>query len=321
MPKRDYYDILGVSRGAASDAVKKAYRKLARQYHPDVAKDKKTAEAKMKELNEAYAVLSNSQKKQAYDQFGHAAFDQTAGFGQPFNSAQGQTKTHRAGPFTYTYTTGGGLGDLFGEDPESIFDLFFGAGAGRPRKGRDLHLGLGIRFADAVKGAEREISVGRRRLKIKIPAGAQTGTELRFAGEGAAASQKGAPAGDLFLHLEVGSHPLFRRVGADVWTEVEINLVTAVLGGVVEVPVVDPPEADGRGTAKLKIPPGTQPGAEFRLRGKGMPRLRGPSASSGLRPPGGSGRGNCYIRIRVKIPQKLTREQRGLWEKFRKAGR
>jgi len=317
VPKRDYYDILGVSKGAASDAVKKAYRKLARQYHPDVAKDKKTAEAKMKEINEAYAVLSNPQKKQAYDQFGHAAFDQTAGFGQPFGFAQdrpfgfarGQAKTYRAGPFTYTYATGGGLGDLFGEGPESIFDLFFGAGANRPRKGRDLHLRLGVGFADAVRGAEKEIAVGRRRLKIKIPAGAQTGTELRFAGEGAAASQKGLPAGDLFLHLEVESHPLFRRVGADVWTEVAIDLVTAVLGGVVEVPVVDPSAGSGQGTAKLKIPSGTQPGTEFRLRGKGMPRL------------GGRSRGDGYVRITVKIPQKLSREQRGLWEKFRKAAR
>jgi len=307
---RDYYDILGIAKGASIEEIKKAYRKLARQYHPDVAKDKAAAEAKMKELNEAYSILSNPQKKQAYDQFGSAAFDQTAGFGQGFGgfSWGPQNHAYRQGPFTYTYTTSGGspnfaeadLGDLFGGG-EDLFDLFFGRSR-RPRRGRDLEYSLTVDFADAVRGLEQELTIGGKKMKVKVPPGARTGTRLRFVGQGEPGPQN-LPSGDLYIRLEVRPSSQLVREGNDIYALVEISFIQAILGDELRVPVVDPAAESGVGLVKLKVPAGTQPGAEFRLRGKGMPKL-------------GGGRGDAYIRLKITIPQKLTRQQKELLERY-----
>lgn len=302
MAKRDYYDILGLSKGAPVDEVRKAYRRLARQYHPDVDKSP-GAEARFKEVNEAYQTLSNPQKKQAYDQFGHAAFDQTAGFGQGFGGFDfggfgGRAQSGRWGPFTYTYSTNGGADfeDLF-SDTGNIFDMFFGGPFRRARKGRDLRYVIAVDFLDAVRGLEQEIGISGKKMRVKIPAGVESGMELRFAGGGEPGSE-GVPPGDLYLRIQVNSHPVFFRRGRDVFVEQEISMIQAALGDVIEVPVIDPSTSSGQNTVKLKIPAGTQPGTEFRLRGKGVPLLRG------------SGRGDVYVRIRIKIPTKLSRKQR-----------
>lgn len=316
----DYYDTLGIPRGSSIDDVKKAYRKLARKYHPDVDKSP-GAEEHFKKINEAYQVLSDPQKKQAYDQFGSAAFSQTGGFGQGFwgfdwGFGPGtQTRAYRKGPFTYTYTTntgeaGEGFTDFDFEDllggTGSIFDMFFGGGL--RRRGRDLRYSLTIDFVDATKGLEQEITVKGRKLKVKIPSGVMDGTQLRFAGEGEDAPRgprgERYSRGDLYLHIQLKPHPKFERRGDDIFVDVEISFPQAAIGTVVEVPVVDPPKPTGEGTAKLKIPAGTQSGTKFRIRGKGMPRLRG------------RGQGDAFVRVFVKIPEKLTKEQKRLIEEL-----
>lgn len=314
--KRDFYEILGVPRGSSIEEIKKAYLKLARQYHPDVSVNKAQAEEKMKEINEAYSVLSDPKKKQAYDQFGHAAFGQTGGYGQGFGGFAGwpfgpQSGTGRQGPFTYTYSTtgpGGGfeevdLGDLFGEGGD-ILEMFFGGGRRSPRRGRDVRYSLTVDFAAAVRGLEREIAVGGKKLKVRVPAGARTGTQLRFAGQGEP-GPRGLPAGDLYLQLNVQPHPELVREDDDTFLVEEITFDQAILGDTLRIPVVDPASPAGVGVKELKIPPGTQPDTEFRLRGMGMPRLRG-------------GRGDAYIKIKIVIPKKLTREQREILEKYQR---
>lgn len=316
----DYYDILGIPKGSSIDGVKKAYRRLARKYHPDVDKSP-GAEERFKKINGAYQVLSDPQKKQAYDQFGSAAFSQTGGFGQGFwgfdwGFGPGtQTRTYRKGPFTYTYTTSTGeagegvtdfdFEDLFGGGG-SIFDMFFGGGF--RRRGRDLRYSLTIDFVDAVKGLEQEITVKGRKLKVKIPPGVTNGTQLRFAGDGEEAppGPRGEkyPRGDLYLYIQLKSHPKFERRGDDIFAVAKISFSQAALGTVIEVPVIDSSKPAGEGTAKLKIPAGTQSGTTFRIRGKGMPRLRG------------RGQGDAFVRVFVKIPEKLTKEQRRLIEEL-----
>ena len=296
---RDYYEILEVGKGASAAEIKKAYKNLAKKHHPDVDKSA-GANEKFKEINEAYQVLSDSQKKAAYDQFGSAAFDPSAGSGRGGSS--------QWGPFTYTYTTGGGpsasdFGDF--SDPFSIFEQVFGSrGFGRqPRRGRNLYYTIQIDFMDAIRGLTQEVLLNGKKLKIKIPAGIRDGAEIKFSGEGEEGPQ-GLPPGDLYLNVRIKPHPAFTRIGDDVYILKEISFPKAALGDTIEVETVDPSTSSGQATAKLKIPAGTQSGTQFRLRGKGVPHLRG------------RGRGDQYVRVRVNVPQKLSRQQKKLLGEF-----
>ena len=276
--KRDFYEVLGVSKTASAAELKKAYRQLALKYHPDRNKAADAAE-KFKEISEAYEVLGNTEKKQTYDQYGHAAFDPSQGFG---GASQGQ----RQGPFTYTYTTDGGQGGYdFGgfSDPFEIFESFFGGGRSAYGRKAIPRYGLTIEFMEAVKGCQRTLVHQGKEYTIKIPAGADDGTRIRF--------------NDFYVTVEVKTHDTFKRDGADLFINQEISFSQATLGTVIQVPTVD-------GQLKLKIRPGTQPNTLVRLRGKGMPHLRG------------SGHGDQYVRLIIKVPERLSRHQKQLLEEF-----
>ncbi|MBI4059022.1 DnaJ domain-containing protein [Candidatus Microgenomates bacterium] len=291
--KRDYYDILGVTKNASSEEIKRAYRKQALEWHPDRNKSAE-AEQKFKEASEAYEVLSNPEKKNAYDQFGHAAF--TPGgmpgggpFGGGFGGGGGQARTGRYGPFTYTYTTSGG-GSPFGDfgDPFEIFEQFFGGGSPfGDRRAQKPHYHLEISFKEAAKGVEKTVAIEGKKRTIKIPAGADDGTHLAFA--------------DFDITIGVQPDPVFRREGSDVIVEVVIPFSLAVLGGEIKVPTID-------GDLKLRIRPGIQSGSMMRLKERGIPHLRG------------RGRGDEYVRVNVAIPEKLTRDQKELIEELAEEG-
>lgn len=290
--KSDYYDILGVSKGASAGEVKKAYRKQALEWHPDKHKDnKEAAEKRFKEINEAYQILSDTEKRRAYDQFGHAAFAPggapagAAGFGGgPF------TKTGRYGPFTYTYTsTGGGpfAGFDFG-DPFEIFAQFFGGSPFGARPGRSIpRYSLTIDFMEAIKGVEKEVSMEGKKRKIKIPAGVDDGSRIRF--------------GNFILSINVKPHEVFERDGADIFVRVAIPYSLASLGGTIKVPTVD-------GDVKIRIRPGTQSGAMIRLKGKGASHLRG------------RGSGDQYVRVAVAVPETPTKVQKETIKKLKEEG-
>ena len=359
MSKRDYYEVLGVSKTATQDELKKAYRKLARKYHPDLNKDNEEAAEKFKECNEAYSVLSDDQKRAQYDQFGHAAFENGGmGGGGGFGGA-------------------GGFGGFGGSGMEDIFDMFFGGQGGRggsrtksgPQRGADLRFDLEITFEEAAFGLEKEINLYRdetcdhchgegaepgskvescpecngtgyvrftqntmfgqmvnerpcsrckgegkiisepckecrgkgtvkrnKKLKVKIPAGVDNGSRLRVSGEGEAGA-KGGPNGDLYVYLYVKPHKFFERDGTTVLCEVPINIVQATLGADIKVPTLD-------GQVTMKVPEGTQPGKVLRLKGKGIPSLRGGS------------RGDQLVRIKVVVPTKLSDKQKDALRKF-----
>ena len=303
--KRDYYEILGLSKGASEDEVKRAFREAARKHHPDV--DKTTgAEARFKEINEAYQVLSNPEKKRAYDQFGHDAF------GAGASGPAGGNPFAGGGPFTYTWSSNGGninIEDLFGGGQMGdIFDTFFGGGfSRRPRKGRDSHFEIAVEFLEAAFGVEKEISYGSKKLKIKIPAGAYNGLQLKFAGEGEAAT--GLPSGDLYLHILVRPSPEFSREGDDLYVLKTIPFTLAALGGEITVPALGESKFEGIKNIGLKIPAGTQFGTDFRVRGRGVPHLHG------------RGRGDLFVRILVEIPKKLSREERRVLEELQHLAR
>jgi len=284
--KSDYYDILGVSRNATKEEIKKAYRQKALEWHPDRNKAAE-AEEKFKEINEAYEILSNQKKRQAYDQFGHAAFEPGAGFGYP----GGFTRTYKKGPFSYsyTYTTGGspfeGFGFDFGgfSDPFEIFESFFGGASPFRQRERIPRYGITLDFLEAVKGCEKEVEVAGKKRKIRIPPGVDDGSRIQFH--------------DFYLTIEVKPDKIFKRDGYDLFIDYKIPFTIAALGGISEVPTIDKP-------VKLRIRPGTQSGTLVRLRGKGVPYLRGRS------------RGDQYIRLIVEIPQKLSPKQKRLLEEF-----
>jgi len=292
---KDYYVVLGGNKSASAAEIKKAYKQLAKKHHPDVDKSA-GANEKFKEINEAYQVLSNSEKKATYDQFGHA--------GHP-SAGAGQAGQGGWGPFTYSYTGGGSpdLGDF--SDPFSIFEQVFGSrGFGRqPRKGRNLRYSLIIGFMDAIKGLTQEVALNGKKLKVKIPSGIRDGAEIKFSGEGEK-GPKGLPPGDLYLMIRIRPHLDFTRIDDDIYILQEISFTKAALGDTIEVETVDPSTSSGQGAVKLKVPAGTRPGTQFRLRGKGVPRLNG------------RGRGDQYVRVQVKIPKKLSREQKRLLKEF-----
>ncbi len=347
MTNRDYYEILNVGRNASPEEIKAAFRGLARKYHPDVNKSPE-AEAKFKEINEAYGVLSDPEKRAAYDRFGHAGVNGM-----------------------------GGMPDFTTMDFSDIFEEFFGFGMGTsrrrnaPRRGADLSTVLQITFEEAVFGVDKEIEItrdeicstcrgsgaepgttpvrcstcggrgevrqtrqtflgsmvqvitcptcngtgeviatpchtcrgrGMERKTVKkivsIPAGVDNGTQIRLAGEGQPGSN-GGPHGNLYIEIRVKEHQFFRRKGDDLLLDLNINVAQAALGAEIEVPTID-------GTAKLNIPAGTQPGKIFRLKGKGVPNVRG------------TGRGDQVVIVNVEVPQRLSQDQRALFEQLAK---
>jgi DnaJ-class molecular chaperone len=292
--KSDYYDILGISKGASADEIKKAYRKQALEWHPDRHKDdKEAAEKRFKEINEAYQILSDPQKKSAYDKFGHSAFAPGGGMsggaagGGPFG------QTGRAGPFTYTYYSSNGQqgGNPFANfdfgDPFEIFEQFFGGSPFASRQRRVPRYSITLDFMEAVNGVEKQVNIEGKRRKIKIPAGVYEGARINF--------------GDFLLSVNIKPDKLFERDGEDVYVKVAISYSHAVLGGEISVPTVD-------GDVKIRIRPGTQPGTMIRLRGKGIAKLHG------------RGKGDEYLRINVLVPERLSREQKRLLEEMKDSG-
>ncbi len=350
MAKRDYYEVLGINKSASADQIKSAYRKLAVKYHPDKNKGDKASEEKFKEASEAYHVLSNAERKQNYDNFGHAAFE---------NGGGGR----------------GGFGNFdFSSSFSDIFEDIFGEGFGGGRRSRrsnnrgsDLRYDLSITLEEAYSGKKQDIKFstsekcntckgsgskpgtsasscsmcgghgqvrssqgfftiqqtcpqcsgsgeqitnpcsecsgqGKRqaskRLSVTIPKGVDDGTRIRLSGKGEAGT-KGAGSGDLYLFINVYSHDLFKRSDENLFFECPISIADAALGTSIEIPTID------GGKAKIKIPAGTQSGKQFRLKGKGMPFMRG------------SGNGDLYIQVNTEVPISLNREQKELLEKFR----
>ncbi len=355
MSKRDYYDVLGVAKGASADEIKKGFRRKAKELHPDRNADNPEAESQFKEANEAYDVLKDADKKAAYDRYGHAAFEGGMG-GRPGGGM------------------GGGQGD-FASAFSDVFDDLFGdfmggggrgRGGGRASRGSDLRYNLGISLEEAHEGLQKTINVptsvscgscngtgaesgsepttcptcsgmgkvraqqgfftvertcptcsgngqiiknpcttcrgaGRtereRALSVNIPAGVETGTRIRLAGEGEA-GMRGGPQGDLYIFIEVADHALFERDGVNLFCQVPVSMAKAALGGDVEVPTID------GGRSRVKIPAGSQSGRQMRLRGKGMPALRG------------AGQGDMFIEMAVETPVNLTSRQKELLEEF-----
>ncbi len=283
--EKDYYKALGVSKSATHDEIKRAYRKLALEFHPDRNKTKEAGD-KFKEITKAYEVLSNDEKRKMYDQVGHAAFEQGAGQG-PFGGGGGQS-SGQYGPFTYSYQTNGGGADFdFGgySDPFEIFEQFFGGGSPFGQRQRRPIYSAAISFMDAALGTEKELIINGEKQKIKIPAGVDSGSRIRFE--------------KYDIVLDVKPDARFAREGSDVVSEKEISFTQAAIGAEISVATVD-------GDIKIRIPEGTQPGTLIRLQGRGIPHLRG------------SGRGSHYVRIKVVVPKKLSKQQRDLLEEFQK---
>lgn len=294
---KDYYETLGVSRSADEKAIKQAFRKMAKKYHPDANRDDPNAEMRFKEVNEAYEVLSDKDKRSMYDRFGTVNPQQQAPWGQ--NPAGGSN-----GQYSYNGTNVdfGDLGDIFGSlfgrrgdraaAPSNMGSPF---GNTRTARGQDIEQKVSITLQEAYSGATRLITKGDRTVRVNIPAGAKTGTKVRLAGEGEAGTQPG----DLYLVLEVEPDSRFERDGDNLTTDVKVDMFTALLGGDAEVPTLGRP-------IKLKIPAGTQSGRKFRLSGKGMPVLNQSDRY-----------GDLFARILVTVPEKLTPEQRELVEQLK----
>jgi curved DNA-binding protein len=294
MTAKDYYQTLGVKKGAPPEDVKKAYRKLAVKYHPDKNPGNKEAEEKFKEISEAYAVLSDPQKKAQYDQFG------STGFHQRFS----QEDIFRDFDF----------GDIFqgtGVGTEDIFSRIFGGGFQgggryRPRKqkGSDYAMELPITFRESAEGGEKRVSFLRdgekEELSVKIPPGIESDAKLRVQGKGEK-GQQGGPAGDLYLTIKVGTDPVFSREGDDIVVEREIRFSEAALGASLEVPTLE-------GNKRVKVPAGIQPGTKIRLKGFGFPHM------------GKASKGDLYVKITVKVPSHLSTSQKKLIEELAETG-
>jgi len=276
--KKDFYELLDVKKGSSKDEIKSAYRKMAMKFHPDRNKSP-DAEEKFKEINEAYEVLSNDQKKAAYDQYGHAAFDPNSG------PSGGHTYTQQNGP-NFTYTQGGnpfGGADFdFGgfSNPFDIFEQFFGGGGFRQQNHKQLATyKISVSFLEAANGVEKEVVIDGKKKKIKIPAGVDDGQRIRFT--------------DFILYIDVQPDKIFKREGNDVFVTITLSFTQATLGTTIEVPTLDQP-------LTVRVKPATQPNTLIRLKGKG------------IRDVNGYGIGDLYIRLLVEIPSRLTSRQKEL---------
>ncbi len=287
MAKKDYYEVLGVSKNASDDEIKKAYRKLAVKYHPDKNPGNKEAEEKFKEISEAHEVLSDKQKRARYDQFGHAGVGGNGGMGgNPFQGGGFQN-------FNFDFGGGGGgLDDILG----SIFG--FGGGPRRPARGADYRTTVTLTFEEAVFGTTKVVSADGKDLKVKIPAGIDDGMSIRLNGKGGAAP-KGGTKGDLYVFIRVKPHKHLTREGTIILSETRISMADAALGTTVDVETVD-------GNVRMRIPAGTQSGTPFKLSGHGVPLMR----SDG-------DRGPHIVTVIVETPKNLTKRQKELLEEFR----
>lgn len=299
MSKRDYYEVLGVSKNASDDEIKKAYRKLAVKYHPDKNPGDKAAEEKFKEISEAHEVLSDKQKRARYDQFGHAGVGGSAAGGNPFggqagNPFGGGSYTFNGQSFNFDFggAGAGGLDDILG----SIFG--FGSHARQPRRGADYRTHLVVTFEEAIFGTTKTLEVEGKKIKLKIPQGIDDGMSIRLAGRGGPAPEQGGQKGDLYVQVRVKPHKHLTREGYIILSEEKISMVDAALGTEIEVETVD-------GPITMKVPAGTQSGTPFKLSGHGVP----------MRADGD--RGPHIVTINVEIPKKLTKKQRELLEEFK----
>jgi len=302
MEYKDYYKILGVNRNADQKEIRKVYRRLARQYHPDVNPGDRSAQERFKEINEAYEVLSDPEKRQKYDQLGTSwrqwqrMGGDPSGFdwGRWFAGQPGQVHVHY-GDLDEILRDLGGFSDffqaIFGGVPKSSWRT-------TPRRGQDYEQEVEITLEEAFRGTARILSKDGRRLEVKIPPGVGAGSRIRMAGEGS--DGYGGAKGDLFLRIKVAPHPRFRREGDDLHVEVPLDLYSALLGGEVRVPTL-------KGDIMLKIPPETQSDKTFRLQGQGMPNLKDPQK-----------RGDLYAKVKVRLPEKLTTKERELFEELRR---
>lgn len=295
MDKRDYYEVLGVAKSATPEEIKKAFRKKAVELHPDRGGD----EAKFKEVNEAYEVLKDPQKKQAYDQFGHAAgADQPGGGyggGNPFGAGFGGFQGQGFDPNEIRFDFGGGIND--------IFDMFF---RGQQNRTRDVEIAIAIDFEEAVKGTTKELSLrvadnkngGRKQenIKIKIPAGIDSGQSIKLEGKGEI--NPNGDRGDLYVRVQVRADSRFDREGSNIISKVHIDMVDAALGTEMEVETIS-------GKVKLKVPPGTQPGKVLKLSGKGMPILNTDR------------HGDHYVVVEISVPTKLNGKQKEALQRYR----
>jgi curved DNA-binding protein len=324
MEYKDYYKTLGVGKTASQDEIKKAYRKLARQHHPDMNPGNKAAEEKFKEINEANEVLSDPDKREKYDRFGSQWQAYTRSGGQPQDFDWGQWTGRPGGQGGYTRTVtpeefeqmfggggfggGGGLGG-FSDFFEALFGNLGGRAAGATRersasraRSLDAEHSVEITLEEAFHGTTRSLQYeDGRRIEAKIPAGVKTGSKVRLSGQGQTTG--GGQSGDLYLKIEIQPHPLFTRDGDDLKVNVPVDLYTAVLGGKVSVPTLERP-------VELTIPPESANGKVFRLRGLGMPKLRSPEEH-----------GNLYATLQVQLPKKLTARERELFEELRDLGK
>jgi len=304
MAAKDYYNILGVSKNASGEEIKRAYRKLAMKYHPDRNPNKKEAEERFKEINEAYAVLSDKEKRKQYDTYGAEGFQQRFtqedifrgfDFDEILSSLFG-------GRGRREFRSGGRSGFDFG-------DLFSGQGSyqetGRmPQRGEDILYEMAISLEEAASGGEKRISYRKNgrieEVSVKIPRGIPSGKKLRLTGKGME-GRNGGPAGDLYLQVSVREHPVFSREGDDLIVEKEIGFTEAVLGTTIEVPTLE-------GMKKVKIPPGTQSHTKLRLKGLGTPHFQG------------EGKGDEYVKVIVKVPKRVSEKAKGLIQDLAKEG-
>jgi curved DNA-binding protein len=294
---QDYYETLGVARAASADEIKQAFRKLARLYHPDVAKNKVTGEAKFKEINEAYEVLSDPEKRVRYDELGPNWQDGAGGHSAP-GANRGRTRT-QAGESDFEFS-GTGFSDFF--------ESFFGSGQSRDafaQEGRDVEADLLVPLEEALRGASRKVTLRRGdrsggadrtdTYQVRIPPGVREGQRIRLAGQGGSGSGSGS-AGDLYLRVRLARHPDFSVLGSDLYCDLDLAPWEAVLGVQAMIPTLD-------GPTSLRVPPGTAAGCQLRLRGLGLPRDE-------------RARGDLFAAVKIRTPVSVPADERALWEQL-----